>query len=252
MLSSYLLQVPPHSSLQIQNSSGAWIAAPPKEGTLVVALGQGLEAITAGVVRSTTHRVVTPAAGEGPRYSIPFFQGVSYDAAFESMADLIPPAVRALKPKPATATDVEFTFSPQRFERLGEATLMNRVKSHPDVAERWYPDLLAQHRKSLETGMTRLSVEPEPSPRAPTPETLELPTESKKPTGRRRAPTIVVEKTEGPPSYGEDPGPDGSLQRKEAYQMRRADAEPDEVRVVKDPVIADPIIITEPVVTAPP
>merc|ERR1711964_644877 len=29
----------------------------------------------------------------------------------------------------------------------GEATLKNRIKSHPDVGERWYPDILAEIRE---------------------------------------------------------------------------------------------------------
>lgn len=33
--------------------------------------------------------------------------------------------------------DIEFTFAKGRWSHLGEATLMNRVKSHPDVGERW-------------------------------------------------------------------------------------------------------------------
>lgn len=33
--------------------------------------------------------------------------------------------------------DVEFTFVKGRWRNLGEATLMNRVKSHTDVSERW-------------------------------------------------------------------------------------------------------------------
>jgi hypothetical protein len=33
--------------------------------------------------------------------------------------------------------DIEFTFAKGRWNHLGEATLMNRVKSHPDVGERW-------------------------------------------------------------------------------------------------------------------
>jgi len=41
--------------------------------------------------------------------------------------------------------DVEFTFQGGNGARtLGEATLKNRIKSHPDVGERWYPDILAQ------------------------------------------------------------------------------------------------------------
>jgi hypothetical protein len=50
---------------------------------------------------------------------------------------------------------------------------------------------------------------------------------------RARAPTIVLEKIESDvPSYGEDPGPDGSIERKEAWKMRQADATPDEVIVI--------------------
>jgi hypothetical protein len=33
--------------------------------------------------------------------------------------------------------DIEFTFIKGMWSRLGEATLMNRIKSHPDVGERW-------------------------------------------------------------------------------------------------------------------
>jgi len=125
MLSSYLLQVPPHKNLQVQNSEGTWITCPPIEGTFVVAIGQGLEAITGGVVASTTHRVLSPAAGEGPRYSIPFFQGVSYDARFESME--VPEEVRKLK-KQFVSNDAEMTFKSDMFKNLGDATLTNRVK----------------------------------------------------------------------------------------------------------------------------
>ncbi|EGE86751.1 oxidoreductase [Blastomyces dermatitidis ATCC 18188] len=42
--------------------------------------------------------------------------------------------------------DIEFTFSKGRWGHLGEATLMNRIKSHPDVGERWYPTLLQKIR----------------------------------------------------------------------------------------------------------
>jgi isopenicillin N synthase-like dioxygenase len=140
MLSSFLLQVTPHRGLQAQNRAGTWIDAAPRAGTLVVALGQGLEALTGGVCASTTHRVLSPVAGEGARFSVPFFQGVSYDARFEEME--VPEAVAALREGGAVvrrrrADDVEFTFRAGRWAHLGEATLMNRVKSHPDVGERW-------------------------------------------------------------------------------------------------------------------
>ncbi|KAI9815831.1 MAG: hypothetical protein M1832_005245 [Thelocarpon impressellum] len=140
MLTSYLLQVPPHRGLQVQNPAGGnWIDVPPIPGTLVVAIGQGLEALTSGVCTSTTHRVLSPPAGAGPRYSIPFFQGVSYDATFESMD--VPEEVKTLKREidgPENGTnDVEFTFVKGRWQHLGEATMANRVRSHVDVGERW-------------------------------------------------------------------------------------------------------------------
>ena len=140
MLTSYLLQVSDQPGLQVQNMAGEWIDATPVDNTLVVAVGQGLEALTAGVCASTTHRVLSPKRGDGPRYSVPFFQGVSYDARFEEMD--VPGEVRALREATLDRNggrrdDVEFTFRKGRWGHLGEATLMNRVKSHPDVAERW-------------------------------------------------------------------------------------------------------------------
>lgn len=142
MLSSYLLQVTPQAGLQVQNRSGDWIDAVPKPNTLVIAFGQGLEALTGGVCKSTTHRVLSPKKGEGPRYSVPFFQGVSYDAQFEAMD--VPNEVRQLSLQSTNGIkdDVEFTFRPGVWNHLGEATLANRVKSHPDVGERWVSFLL--------------------------------------------------------------------------------------------------------------
>ena len=126
MLSSYLLQATPHRGLQAQNCNGEWIDCPPIQGTLVVALGQGMESITQGICTSTTHRVNSPDAGLGPRFSVAFFQGVGLDARFEAMnvpQELRRELVRGKKP-----SDVEFTFTRDAgFSCLGEAILMNRV-----------------------------------------------------------------------------------------------------------------------------
>lgn len=160
MLSSYLLQVTKHRGLQVQNMRGEWIDCPPIDGTLVVAIGQGMEALTQGVCMSTTHRVLSPAPGTGARFSVPFFQGVSYDAEFDELNDLdggggvgrVPEKIKEMRRKVVESNggrldDVEFTFKGGFGARtLGEATLKNRVKSHPDVGERWYPDILASIR----------------------------------------------------------------------------------------------------------
>jgi hypothetical protein len=157
MLSSYLLQATEHRGLQAQNCNGEWIDCPPIRGTLVVALGQGMESITQGICTSTTHRVISPPAGQGARFSIPFFQGVGLDAQFEAMH--VPDEIRQQLVKGKKSSDVEFTFTKDAgYTCLGEAILMNRVcyryilihmqiKSHPDVGERWYPDLLAKIRE---------------------------------------------------------------------------------------------------------
>jgi hypothetical protein len=150
MLTSYLLQASQHRGLQAQNLKGEWIDVPPLSGTFVVAIGQGLEALTQGVCASTTHRVLSPARGSGPRFSVPFFQGVSYDATFESVD--IPAHVRALKKREEGRGDVEFTFEKGRWGHLGEATLWNRCKSHMDVAERWYPEVWRAVKEGREGG----------------------------------------------------------------------------------------------------
>lgn len=82
MLSSYLLQATDHLGLQAQNSKGEWVDCPQIPGTFglfppsctfssdipntqkVVAMGQGLEAMTDGVCIATTHRVLSPTAGK--------------------------------------------------------------------------------------------------------------------------------------------------------------------------------------------
>ncbi|KAL2125181.1 hypothetical protein VTJ04DRAFT_1546 [Mycothermus thermophilus] len=157
MLSSYLLQATPHRGLQVQNMRGEWIDCPPIPGTLVVAIGQGLEALTQGVCVSTTHRVLSPPAGEGARFSIPFFQGVRLDADFDELETVgvgkVPEHVReerrrVVERNGGRIDDVEFTFRKGGVATtIGEATFRNRVKSHPDVAERWYPEVLRSVRE---------------------------------------------------------------------------------------------------------
>jgi len=193
MLTSYLLQASHHRGLQVQASDGKWIDCPPLDGTLVVAIGQGMQALTQGVCQSTTHRVLSPARGSGPRFSIPFFQGVSYDATFESMD--VPESVKELRSciiqqRGERIDDIEFTFMSGRYRHLGEATLMNRIKSHPDVGHKFvciphhafalrrflfsffspmltvrqYPDLLKKIREQQEQDVREANSKSQPLP----------------------------------------------------------------------------------------
>ncbi|TGO18536.1 hypothetical protein BTUL_0009g00550 [Botrytis tulipae] len=160
MLTSYLLQVGDKKGLQVQNLRGDWIDCPPIEGTLVVAIGQGMEALTKGVCMSTTHRVLSPQYGGGPRYSVPFFQGVRGSTRFEELNEVgigeVKEEVRQMRRKVLESVggrldDVEFTFrGGGKADTLGEATLRNRIKSHVDVGEKWYPEILADIRAEQE------------------------------------------------------------------------------------------------------
>ena len=85
---------------------------------------------------------------------------MSLDAEFDELNDLdggggvgwVPEEIKEMRRKIVARNggrldDVEFTFSGGNGAKtLGEATLKNRIKSHPDVGERWYPDILAEIR----------------------------------------------------------------------------------------------------------
>ncbi len=62
-----------HAGLELLGRDGHWtqVATPP--GHLIVDTGDMMQRVTGGRMRSTTHRVVNPATGDTPRYSIPFF-----------------------------------------------------------------------------------------------------------------------------------------------------------------------------------
>jgi isopenicillin N synthase-like dioxygenase len=63
------------AGLELLSRSGEWLSVDVPEGALVINVGDMLERLTAGVLRSTTHRVVNPSgeAARRSRYSMPFF-----------------------------------------------------------------------------------------------------------------------------------------------------------------------------------
>lgn len=136
-------------ALQVQNFQGQWIPVPNVAGTLVVNAGQTLEAITSGVCKATIHRVITPAAGSGTRISVPFFQTIDLDA-HKAAVDAIPAEVVAERDARDAqikdwGVDVGFQFTPDVAKHpVGHAVFRNRIKSHQDVAQRWYPEILKE------------------------------------------------------------------------------------------------------------
>ena len=64
--------------LQVRNSEGEWISAPPVEGTFIINIGDLVQAMTNGRYSSTVHRVINTSGVA--RYSIPFFIDLDFDA----------------------------------------------------------------------------------------------------------------------------------------------------------------------------
>ncbi|KAL7415466.1 Clavaminate synthase-like protein [Mrakia frigida] len=67
---------------------GVWIDADPREGCLVVNVGEMVEEWTNGLYRSTLHRVIHRS--ENYRVSIPFF----FEPSFDSLVEPLPAALR--------------------------------------------------------------------------------------------------------------------------------------------------------------
>lgn len=141
---TFLLQASAHRGLQVQNIAGDWIDAPPIPGTFVVNIGKALEFVTGGLARATSHRVLSPK-GTTPRYSVPFFQNIGLDVRLGDHILKFPPEIVKLREQRGhvSVTD-SVNFSEFDREPSGKVNLIGRVKSHPDVAERHYPDLLKQ------------------------------------------------------------------------------------------------------------
>lgn len=86
-------------SLQVLNSAGEWIQAPPIPGTFVVNVGDLMARWTNGYFASTLHRAINTSGRA--RYSIPFFYGTNADALIEVLPSCQstdwPPAFEPIK-----------------------------------------------------------------------------------------------------------------------------------------------------------
>ena len=86
-----------------------WVPVEPIPGALVVNLGEMLEVATEGYLAATIHRVQAPPPGVD-RYSVPFFWSPRLDAVIDPVP--LPPELKG------------------------------RMRAHPDVTERHYPELM--------------------------------------------------------------------------------------------------------------
>ena len=94
------------AGLQLLTKDGRWIPVSPKPGELVVNIGDMLQRLTNGVLRSTTHRVVNPPPERRglSRYSMPFFLHFRSDFLIEPLPGTVPEGEQP-KWAPITAND---------------------------------------------------------------------------------------------------------------------------------------------------
>ena len=95
------------AGLELLTQSDEWLAVNPPEGALVVNIGDMLERLTNGRLRSTKHRVVNPvgAAALRARYSMPFFLHFRPDYVIETLPSCIDPSTPENHPEPISAHD---------------------------------------------------------------------------------------------------------------------------------------------------
>ncbi|PLB53737.1 Clavaminate synthase-like protein [Aspergillus steynii IBT 23096] len=76
-------------ALQVLNSRGEWVVAPPIPGTLIVNISDTLSFWSNKRFKSAIHRVANLSGEE--RYSIPFFFGVDYDSTISVLENQVSP-----------------------------------------------------------------------------------------------------------------------------------------------------------------
>jgi isopenicillin N synthase-like dioxygenase len=80
------------AGLELKTRDGRWIPVSPRPGELVINIGDMLQRLTNGKLRSTTHRVVnpTPDRASKARQSMPFFLHFRSDFLIEALPWTVP------------------------------------------------------------------------------------------------------------------------------------------------------------------
>ncbi|HAL89567.1 MAG TPA: flavonol synthase [Erythrobacter sp.] len=107
------------AGLELLTAQGDWKAVAPPEGALVVNVGDMLDRLTNGKLRSTTHRVVNPRgdAAYRARYSMPFFLHFRPDYVIETLPSCIDADSGTAPPEPISSHD----YLMQRLREIGLA-----------------------------------------------------------------------------------------------------------------------------------
>jgi len=84
--------------LQVLSKGGEWLEVNPSPGSMVVNVGDMLQRLTNGTLRSTSHRVINPKSDRArhARYSMPFFLHFNPDFPIAALPSCVGPG----KPEP--------------------------------------------------------------------------------------------------------------------------------------------------------
>jgi isopenicillin N synthase-like dioxygenase len=115
--------------------SADWIDVPPLPGALVVNVGEMLEVATHGYLVATVHRVL-PSAPGATRQSVAFFWSPRLDATLQP----VPLTPELASHAPGVTESADNPMLPT----FGENALKGWVRSHPEVAARHHPELVAR------------------------------------------------------------------------------------------------------------
>src|SRR3954471_16650350 len=79
------------AGLELLTTDGRWIPVSPKPGEIVINIGDMLQRLTNGKLRSTSHRVVnpTPDRASNARYSMPFFLHFRSDFVIDPLKETV-------------------------------------------------------------------------------------------------------------------------------------------------------------------
>lgn len=118
-----------NKGLQVEIADNEWVDILPVNDAFVVNLGELLELATNGYLRATVHKVLPPT-GKNERISIAYFLGASLDSIVP-VFDL---------PKKLTAGSSFIKTDPNNplLRDVGLNYMKGRLRSHPDVAEKYY------------------------------------------------------------------------------------------------------------------
>ncbi|WP_312952346.1 isopenicillin N synthase family oxygenase [Superficieibacter sp.] len=124
--------------LQVEVSPDNWVDAVPLPDSFVVNIGELLELATNGYLRATVHRVVSPQV-DRQRLSVAFFLGAQMDAVVPVYQ--LPEKLAQLAHGPTSDP-----LNPLLRE-VGWNYLKGRLRSHPDVANRFYAEYLNNEKR---------------------------------------------------------------------------------------------------------